>query len=110
MAVVVTLMAERAAAFIPRLPLQQLSKASSSSVLKMVAVDDPTTLVAMTHDEYIGTLPEQVCAWCGWAGVGGGTFICPFCRPFLFPFNLLSTFPYTLSPSLPASSSLRPRL
>jgi len=60
--VVVTLMAERAAAFIPRLPLlqQQLARASSTP-LKMVAVDDSTTLVGMTHDEYIGTLPEQVC-------------------------------------------------
>lgn len=60
--VIMTLLVERAAAFIPRLPilLQQLSRASSSP-LKMVAVDDSTTLVGMTHEEYIGTLPDQVC-------------------------------------------------
>jgi hypothetical protein len=57
-AVIVTL-AERATAFIPRLPLLQLARASCT--LKMVAVDDSTTLVGMTNDEYIGTLPEQVC-------------------------------------------------
>ena len=27
---------------------------------RMVAVDDPTTLVGMTLDEYTGTLPDQV--------------------------------------------------